>query len=187
MQVELWPHPDNPTSGVTGIQVSLTPQSPGLLHLRYVVFGKIGGIVLPPPAAPVRTDYLWETTCLEAFLAPAGGRAYREFNFSPSSQWAAYDFVSHRNPQPGIAARLPAPPQIMLTLRADRLEMEVLLPVDSAPGPIRLGLSAVIDEGRDPKCHWALAHPCREADFHHADCFALELPSETDMVSSPRT
>ncbi|HEV7660508.1 MAG TPA: DOMON-like domain-containing protein [Allosphingosinicella sp.] len=176
MQVELWTHPDHPTDVVTGIQASVTLRSPNLLHLRYVVFGKIGDIVLPPPAAPIRADNLWETTCLEAFLAPAGGRAYREVNFSPSSQWAAYDFVSHRNPQPGIAAPLPAPPEIMLAVGVDRIEMEVLVPVDSGPCPIRLGLAAVIEEKDGTKSYWALAHPPGDPDFHHADCFALELP-----------
>ena len=41
----------------------------------------------------------------------------------------------------------------------------------------RLGLSAVIEETSGRKSYWALAHPPGKADFHHSDCFALELPA----------
>jgi len=39
----------------------------------------------------------------------------------------------------------------------------------------RLGLSAVIEEESGALSYWALAHPPGRADFHHSDCFALEL------------
>jgi hypothetical protein len=39
------------------------------------------------------------------------------------------------------------------------------------------GLSAVIEEADGTKSYWALAHPSGEPDFHHPDCFALELPA----------
>jgi hypothetical protein len=42
--------------------------------------------------------------------------------------------------------------------------------------PWRLGLSAVIEETSGRKSYWALAHPPGKPDFHHADCFAYELP-----------
>jgi hypothetical protein len=45
----------------------------------------------------------------------------------------------------------------------------------------RIGLSAVIEEADGTISYWALAHPPGEPDFHHADCFALELPAETDV------
>jgi hypothetical protein len=47
------------------------------------------------------------------------------------------------------------------------------LPSDSA---WRLGLAAVIEETSGRKSYWALAHPPGKPDFHHSDCFALELP-----------
>jgi hypothetical protein len=34
----------------------------------------------------------------------------------------------------------------------------------------------VIEETNGNKSYWALAHPPGKADFHHADCFALEFP-----------
>jgi hypothetical protein len=47
----------------------------------------------------------------------------------------------------------------------------------SLPGAAvwRLGLSAVIEETSGRKSYWALAHPKGKPDFHHADCFTLEL------------
>jgi hypothetical protein len=43
--------------------------------------------------------------------------------------------------------------------------------------PWRLGLSAVIEETSGRKSYWALAHPLGHPDFHHADCFALQIPA----------
>jgi hypothetical protein len=39
-----------------------------------------------------------------------------------------------------------------------------------------VGLSAVIEETNGRKSYWALCHPPGKPDFHHPDCFALELP-----------
>jgi hypothetical protein len=40
-----------------------------------------------------------------------------------------------------------------------------------------LALSAVIETLDGAKSYWALAHPPGKPDFHHADCFAIELPA----------
>ena len=52
---------------------------------------------LPPVAAPTREDELWRHTCFEAFLRTLPGATYYEFNFAPSTQWAAYRFASYRS------------------------------------------------------------------------------------------
>jgi len=51
---------------------------------------------IPETAEPERADELWKATCFEAFLRALGGEAYREWNFAPSGQWAAYDFRGRR-------------------------------------------------------------------------------------------
>jgi hypothetical protein len=38
-------------------------------------------------------------------------------------------------------------------------------------------ISAVIEEADGTRSLWALAHPPGEPDFHHPDCFVLELPA----------
>jgi hypothetical protein len=40
----------------------------------------------------------------------------------------------------------------------------------------RFGLAAVIEETSGRRSFWALAHPPGKPDFHHADCFTLEVP-----------
>lgn len=39
------------------------------------------------------------------------------------------------------------------------------------------GVSAVIEEADGMRSYWALAHPPGDPDFHHPDCFRLELPA----------
>ena len=64
------------------------------------------------PLEPARADKLWRSTCFEAFLKSDGMEAYREWNFAPSGNWAAYDFSGYRE---GMGqADVAAPPYIRL-------------------------------------------------------------------------
>lgn len=138
----------------------------GALALTYRVSGA-GGLSQPARAAPVRADGLWKTTCFELFLAlPA--TAYREFNFSPSTCWASYDFSDYR--EGGANAALPAAP-VIAPASAGLL---VRLPASVLDGAVAAGLSAVIDEGGH-KSYWALAHDTPRPDFHRRSCFTLQL------------
>jgi hypothetical protein len=166
-------HPDTPCAAVTRIEVEVARAGQGALALRYVLSGAIGDLVIPPPAAPARTDELWRRTCFEAFVRPEPGKAYYEFNHSPSTQWAAYRFSGYRD---GMAPADIAAPHIDLTRAADRLELRAHLALpDFADAPWRLGLSAVIEETNGAKSYWALAHPTGRPDFHHAHGFAATL------------
>ena len=81
-------HPDSRCGAVTEIAVEVARPGPGLLRLRYLVSGDIGGLSLLPVTAPARADGLWRHTCFEAFLRAGPGEAYHEFNFAPSRRWA---------------------------------------------------------------------------------------------------
>ena len=130
-----------------------------------------------------RADRLWATTCFELFLQPAGGAAYFEFNFSPSSQWAAYAFDDYRSGMRNLDLVLdpdvdPAP---KLEAEESLVRFALDADVDLASihqGPLRMGLSAVIEEKNGHKSYWALAHPPGKADFHHPASFVLQLPAE---------
>ena len=171
-------HPDFKRSAVTHIAAEIVRPQPHILELRYLLTGKISQLMLPSPAAPERTDELWRHSCFEAFLRPPGDGAYYEFNVAPSTQWAAYRLAGYRSGMSaltGIAA-----PSIQVRSDLDHLELEVRLDLEALPGlagdrPWRLGLSAVIEETGGQTSYWALAHPPGKADFHHADCFALEV------------
>jgi hypothetical protein len=172
MRQQLQVHPDHISQAISAISVEIEPAPYGLA-LRYRVEGRTADIVIPPLASPRRMDGLWQTTCLEAFFRTPGASGYLEFNFSPSTEWAAYAFDAHRSgrrPFDIIHA-----PIISHVDHGPALEIHVTLPID--PQPWLAALSAVIEEKDGTKSYWALAHPPGEPDFHHPDCFALELPA----------
>ena len=150
----------------------------GRLVLSYVVCGAIGDLRMPPVAEPVRTDELWRHTCFEAFVGAATGGGYYEFNLAPSTQWAAYQFDNYRSGMRDAAGmRAPA---IEVTSDADSFTLRAMLELGRSdlPGDAawRFGLSAVIEDTSGRQSYWALTHPPGTADFHHSDCFAVELP-----------
>jgi hypothetical protein len=173
-------HPDSRCNAVTRIDVEATRPRPGNLVLRYTISGKIADLRLPAPAASTRTDELWQHTCFEAFLRPPSGEAYYEFNIAPSTQWAAYAFSGYRS---GMRiADEAGTPFIEVQRGADFYLLQASLDLGrlahvTQDGVWRLGLSAVIEEESCALSYWALKHPPGRADFHHSDCFALELAS----------
>jgi len=177
MRRKLIPNAAYPSEVVDDIQVRVERLGATLVRLSYVATGRIDRIVLAPPAHPLRTDKLWEKTCFEAFLAPVSGPSYREFNFSPSGQWATYQFSAHRKGM--VQAALPAPPEIEVARESCRLGITVTFSPDLPFEPYRLGLSAVIEEEGGVRSYWALDHPPGAPDFHDPSCFALELPAAT--------
>jgi len=160
--------------------VELARPSPGNLLLRYIVTGNMSDLNLPPVTAAARADELWRHTCFEAFVQAAPGAPYYEFNFAPSLQWAAYGFSDYRSGM-RVASEISAP-RVEVQSNGGAYELQASLELDrlaSLPsdGSWRLGLSAVIEEASGHKSYWALAHPPGEADFHHSDCFAHEIPA----------
>jgi hypothetical protein len=167
IEYELQRHPDSGASAVSGVRVE--PQRHGSRFLiRYTVDAPADRLVLPPPAAPRRTDGLWRSTCFELFLRAAGSE-YFEFNFSPSGQWAAYGFSGYREGMQPLP--LDTPPVIEVRDDSGRFSLSVAL---SLPGafPLRFGVSAIIEERSGATSYWALSHPPGKPDFHHACCFA---------------
>jgi hypothetical protein len=171
MQRELIRHPDFPCAAVARIAVDVA-RAGASLRIDYHVTGAIDALALPAVSTPERTDELWKHTCFEAFLRPAPGTAYLEFNLAPSTCWAAYRFDDTRQGMRNVD--MPSP-VIEIERGADSLVLRATL---AAPdGALGLGLSAVIEERSGAKSYWALAHPAGKPDFHHCDCFALELPA----------
>jgi len=176
-------HPASICSAVKRIEVDVAHQLAHSLVLTYVVTGKISDLAMPPAAAAARTEELWRHTCFEAFVRSPSGAAYYEINFSPSTQWAAYKFSGYRR-EMRLAAEINAP-RIVVEAAADRYILQASLELDEALRPAgggrgamwRLGLSAVIEETGGRQSYWALAHPPGRPDFHHSDCFALEVPT----------
>jgi hypothetical protein len=170
-------HPDSRCLVAARVEVAVTRPRADRLVLSYVVTGKISDVRLPPVVAPARTDGLWQHTCFEAFVRTASDPAYYEFNFAPSTEWAAYRFDSYRS---GMGAAEIGAPAIEVRLSPDSYTLQAALELDRLPGLSReavwhLGLSAVIEDQNGRKSYWALAHPPGQPDFHHSDCFAHEF------------
>jgi hypothetical protein len=129
--------------------------------------------VIPPVKEPWRADELWRTTCFEAFFAASDGDEYREWNFAPHGNWAAYDFSGYREGMERAEVR--SPPYIRMEDNFTWWAVGATIAVEAAR-EWRLGLSAVIEEKDGTKSYWALAHAPDKPDFHDRDCFVAKLP-----------
>ncbi|HVL78479.1 MAG TPA: DOMON-like domain-containing protein [Sphingomicrobium sp.] len=179
MQLHLIPHSaKSPTEPVFKLWVIVDHAgSLGSIATTNIWFG-IGApaarFIIPEAAEPSRADRLWETTCFEAFLRRDGDEAYREWNFAPSGQWAAYDFVACRDGM--TEAQVPFEPYIRMEDNFTWWALGATITLES-DAHWQLGLSAILEEKDGTKSYWALAHPDPEKpDFHHPDCFTAKLP-----------
>ncbi len=169
--LSLVPHPSSSPRAVRGIDVHLGRSRNGL-HFYYFLRGDIAKIVVPSFAGSrVRRDGLWETTCFEAFLKGEEGAGYAEFNFSPSGDWASYQFDDYRSGMRNAATSV--------DIRTDRLDnllaVEARFHADFSKIS-RLCLSAVVEEVDGTRSHWALNHvEGGDPDFHDDACFAVRL------------
>ena len=178
MQLNLVPHPSTPPAE-PAFRVWATVDhvaSFGAVATTNIWFGisaPAERFVIPQAAEPGRADGLWTTTCCEAFLRGDGEDGYREWNFAPSGDWAAYDFAGYRE---GVGEADVRPPYVRLEDNFTWWTLGATIAVDAGRS-WQLGLSAVLEEKDGTKSYWALAYPPGDApDFHHADCFAAKLP-----------
>jgi hypothetical protein len=174
MRLELTRHPDFPCDAVDAIAVEVARDG-GALSLRYEVRGRPEALAIPPPSAPDRADELWRHTCFEAFVQPQPGAAYLELNLAPSGAWAAYAFDSYRAGMRNAKGVMTAGSTLLFGRGSLMLATTLIgLPEDA---PLRVGLSAVIEEAGGRISYWALKHPAGRPDFHSPDCLALDLPA----------
>lgn len=180
-------HPETPSQWVSTMRARLSRVRDGGIAITYALQGVISHLSLPGGCAPSRVDGLWQHTCFEAFVSVKGATAYREFNFAPSGQWAAYAFNGYRDRGPLPPA---SDPQIQLRSFRNQVELDAvisrncLLPIP-VNGRLLLGLSAVIEEEGGVLSYWALKHPPGPPDFHNAGAFVLELDPHMAAVVDP--
>jgi hypothetical protein len=179
-------HPATPAATVSGISAEVARTPAGDFVFSYRLSGDMVRLRIPSPHAPSRADGLWQHTCFEAFVALAGSDAYREFNFSPSGQWAAYAFAAYRRPVAAHAApTMAAAPRIEARLFAGHLDLTAIVPALALPAeaveePLQIGLAAVVESADTvdgERSYWALQHPAGRPDFHHREAFAIDLPA----------
>jgi hypothetical protein len=171
-------HPESKNQSVSGIEASVCRIGGQALDIKYILKGDLTQLRIPTLASPHRTDRLWQRTCFEAFVSVKGEADYYEFNFAPSGEWAAYSFQRYRD---GSAlADDKFVPQITVHSEADRLDLDATIRLDRLPtitphASLHMALCAVIEDQSGKLSYWALRHPPGDPDFHHPDCFALDL------------
>jgi hypothetical protein len=169
----LVPHNAHPPRLVRSIEARIIGHDANWLRLRWKILGA-EDLVVPTFAGKGRADNLWQTTCFEAFIMPAGDSAYVELNLSPSERWNAYDFSA---PREGMAVRpMPREPECTMRQGTDMAIFDAAVPSAGLPdGDWRCGLAAVIEEKSGVKSFWALAHGDAAPNFHDPSCFMLEV------------
>lgn len=161
-------------------------QAGGDVRFRFQLEGEVNALRIPA-AQPFAgfADGLWQHTCFEAFVSTAAGSAYREFNFSPSGEWAAYAFTNYR--QRDTSWQPAATPSIHVRRNDEIFELEATIPASllaipsGAPTMLHIGLSAVIETNGGTLSYWALAHAGERPDFHLHTAFRLLLAPHTDL------
>lgn len=163
-------HPDCATGPILKVSAMLEPSSEGC-SATFKLEGDISAIKVPKRDEPERTDYLWKTTCFEIFWQPDGGTYYREFNLSPSTRWAAYDFDDFRENSRDAPADSVA---ISCTRDAGQLVLEAEI-ASELPVPAAVALNAIVEDKEGNIQFWALAFEEGKAEFHSETCRQLRV------------
>jgi len=167
-------HPQTPFGALRGVDVRMGAAASGSLALMFSLSGGLSALRIPEPRPPRRARELWRHTCFEIFVMAGDGPGYREFNFSPSGEWAVYDFRGYRD---GGELAVDLRPGIRVRMSENRLELDAEIHRDFLPSDrlLRVGLSAVVEDTDGGLSYWALRHPPGKPDFHHTDALAFEM------------
>jgi hypothetical protein len=182
-------HSETNSQAVQEIEVGAGWTQDNALIFTYALKAVLTRLRIPPPRPPRRADRLWRHTCFEAFVSVKGKTDYHEFNFAPSGEWAAYSFQRYRDGTLLEDDKLV--PNITLRNEADRLDLDATIRLDRLPtipqhAWLHIALCAVIEDQSGKLSYWALRHPPGNPDFHHPDCFTLELePATVAVVNEP--
>lgn len=167
-------HPFEPRRELDSIQLDgEAVWRDGRLHGRFALRSGAASLRWPAMALPpARRDGLWQSTCLEAFIAAQGHSAYWEVNLAPNGDWNVYALSGYReNLRPVVEiSSLP-----YLLRRSDtELQMEFQLDLSrwiSPTQPLEVSLTAVLDHPGYGLSYWAWQHSGEQPDFHLRDSF----------------
>ena len=178
--VLLYAHPSHPLNPQIEIQSGIESMSNCEVILCFQCRYQPNqiSVLLPEPTTPAASDFLWQHTCCEAFVALPDSKDYLEFNFSPSGCWAVYRFTDYRvRDESYVCAEVP---KVQCEPRADGFDLTAtispkILPQKSADESWQIGLTAVIETTDGQKSYWAMRHDAPQPDFHLRSQFLLAL------------
>jgi hypothetical protein len=176
--VALTPHRQTPSEGVHVIEARLHRSPDGTLGVTYTLRGDLDRVRIPDRRPARVAERLWQHTCCELFVRCVDAAAYHEFNFSPSSEWAAYGFDRYREGARLLDASLD--PQVTVRRGSAALELDAVVALERlsplyARAALTVSVTAVVEDRDGVLSYWALAHPADKPDFHHGNAFVLEL------------
>ncbi len=183
--VGLRPHPTSPDAAEPGsgpvgrlLATMFAPPEGGAVFEFRLEDCRLGKLAIPAAQPSEPTDGLWQHTCFEVFLGVPGEPQYREYNFSPSGQWAVYAFNAWRERSEDFAPA--AAPEIHCTQDEGTLVLEAhvpaeLLPTVPAGSDLQVNLAAVIERKDGQLEYWTLRHVAAQPDFHARETFVLTL------------
>ncbi|MEP5939024.1 MAG: hypothetical protein ABJ239_11910 [Erythrobacter sp.] len=167
-------HPDCKAGPITGICASIQPSEAGC-RAQFFLNGDVSAIKVPVHLPSSRQDNLWKTTCFEIFWQPDGGSYYREFNLSPSSQWACYDFDDfRRNSRDALVENI----AIACAHSSDALMLSADI-ASELPLPGQIALNAIVEDKDGNIQFWALAFQEGKPEFHSETCRSLQMGPRT--------
>jgi hypothetical protein len=162
-----------------------------LLQFSYEIRGNLHLILWPEVvSSPGQRDGLWQTTCLEAFIARSDQSGYLEINLSPSGESAVYAFTDYRVhstefalPEAIDSLELPKftceKKSQLFSLQAELDLRDYEFAQLNQASELRFGLTAVIEHQDRSKAYFALDHvrisPESKPDFHQAQTFTWNL------------
>ena len=162
-------HPHCIPGPVTRVAAEIHPTERGC-KARYRFEGDMSAIKVPETREPERMDNLWKTTCFEIFWQPEGGTYYREFNLSPSTRWACYDFDDFR-----LNSR-DAPAEVAIDCSHDATSLDLTADIVSElPLSAAVALNGILEDKEGNIQFWALAFEDGKPEFHSTVCRDLHL------------
>lgn len=167
-------HSDCASGPIHSVSAELRPTGQGC-EAEFCLEGDISAIKIPMHRDSQRMDNLWKTTCFEIFWQPDGGSYYREFNLSPSSRWACYDFDEFREGMRDAPVRA-----IAIACSHDDKQLTLKASIASElPVPAKVALNAIVEDAEGKIQFWALAFEDGKAEFHSEVCRQLRVEARS--------
>jgi hypothetical protein len=178
----LQPHPTGPVLPGWRVDVATRWSVRGLVA-EYTLAVPAGRLALSPRSAvPAARDFLWKRTCGELFVGVRGEPGYIEFNFSPSGDWASYQFDGYRQNSRDRFWRGP-PPEVRVMPGEGATRLIATVPYeafqcllrDELMPPLEAAFTLVLEDGLGDLSFWSLAHPRAEPEFHDRAGFVADF------------